>query len=144
MGELDSDHDGLFPELEDEPEAEPASPTFYTVCIFLVDRTYGGPEEGGWWYDYGILQRDAFDLGQADGWPLGLPRVFTFEEGKIDPETDTSPVEDWRAKVQAALDEKLNKHRREISSVLSEGRYYAEVHNGFPPDHWPAQTPHYE
>jgi len=24
-----------------------------TVSIFFVDRAYGGPEEGGWWYDCG-------------------------------------------------------------------------------------------
>ena len=25
----------------------------YTVAVFEVDRAYGGPEEGGWWFDYG-------------------------------------------------------------------------------------------
>ena len=24
------------------------------VNIYLVDKAYGGPEEGGWWYDYGV------------------------------------------------------------------------------------------
>ncbi len=26
-----------------------------TVAVYLVDRAYGGPEEGGWWYDQGSL-----------------------------------------------------------------------------------------
>ena len=26
------------------------------VNIYLVNRSYGGPEEGGWWYDHGWLQ----------------------------------------------------------------------------------------
>ena len=26
---------------------------FYTVAIYLIDRAYGGPEEGGWYYDCG-------------------------------------------------------------------------------------------
>ena len=30
----------------------------YTVAIFFVDRAYGGPEEGGWWYDFGEPDSD--------------------------------------------------------------------------------------
>ena len=26
---------------------------FYSASIHLVDRAYGGPEEGGWYFDYG-------------------------------------------------------------------------------------------
>jgi hypothetical protein len=26
------------------------------VSIYTVDRCYGGPEEGGWWYDWWELQ----------------------------------------------------------------------------------------
>ena len=29
----------------------------YTVACYTVSRTYGGPEEGGWYYDYGNLLR---------------------------------------------------------------------------------------
>ena len=31
--------------------------TTYTVAVYLQDRSYGGPEEGGWWYDTGELVR---------------------------------------------------------------------------------------
>ena len=24
-------------------------------CVYETDRRYGGPEEGGWWYDDGVL-----------------------------------------------------------------------------------------
>ena len=24
-----------------------------TRTVYLIDRAYGGPEEGGWWYDTG-------------------------------------------------------------------------------------------
>lgn len=27
----------------------------YVVCVWRVHRYYGGPEEGGWWYDQGSL-----------------------------------------------------------------------------------------
>lgn len=29
----------------------------YVVAVFELDRRYGGPEEGGWWYDTGTLVR---------------------------------------------------------------------------------------
>ena len=25
------------------------------VNVYLIDKAYGGPEEGGWYYDYGIV-----------------------------------------------------------------------------------------
>jgi len=25
------------------------------VNVYLVDKAYGGPEEGGWYYDYGVV-----------------------------------------------------------------------------------------
>lgn len=29
----------------------------YIVALYRIDRAYGGPEEGGWWYDTGDLDR---------------------------------------------------------------------------------------
>lgn len=29
----------------------------YSVAVYRQDRLYGGPEEGGWWYDTGDLVR---------------------------------------------------------------------------------------
>ena len=29
----------------------------YVVAFYEVDREYGGPEEGGWWFDSGVLRR---------------------------------------------------------------------------------------
>jgi len=29
----------------------------YVLAIYAIDRAYGGPEEGGWWYDTGELVR---------------------------------------------------------------------------------------
>ena len=37
-------------EVEDRSEVK-----FWTVAAYEVDRMYGGPEEGGWWYDAGDL-----------------------------------------------------------------------------------------
>ena len=29
----------------------------YVVAFYKVDQQYGGPEEGGWWFDSGVLCR---------------------------------------------------------------------------------------
>jgi len=29
----------------------------YVIAVYELDRSYGGPEEGGWWYDTGSLVR---------------------------------------------------------------------------------------
>jgi hypothetical protein len=36
------------------------------VGVYLVDRCYGGPEEGGWWYDAGELVRQTAVATRAD------------------------------------------------------------------------------
>jgi len=62
----------------------------------MVDRCYGGPEEGGWWYDR---------FEPLRFWWVPARSADRFERHV-------------RAHVA-----KLNRGRREISSVLSEGRY---------------------
>lgn len=35
--------------------------THYAVAVYAIARAYGGPEEGGWWYDEGeLVGVDAF------------------------------------------------------------------------------------
>lgn len=119
----------------DIPQAPAA---FYSVAIYLVDKAYGGPEEGGWWYNYGIRQ----DVDFSKQWDLlnntfgnhGIPRIFDSEESACA----------WCENVNMLLDATLNKGRRDISSVLSTGKYRAMVHDNYPPHHWPELTPHYE
>ncbi len=92
----------------------------YSVAVYLVDKAYGGPEEGGWWYNAGEAVR--------------LIRTFKSE----------TKASLFACRIQHLLDKTLNKGRREISSVLSTGRYYAEVHDGIPPQVYPEVTPRYE
>lgn len=94
--------------------------TRYLVGVYLCDRAYGGPEEGGWWYTTGELCRAI--------------RVF----GNLNRALEHA----WR--LQMRLDATLNRGRRDISSVLSTGRYYAEVHDDTLPDCYPSVRPHYE
>lgn len=68
------------------------------VNLYLVDRAYGGAEEGGWWYDAGKF---VSCLGKT-----------------LDP-VAADTIRDAHAGRLAAL----NKGRRPISSVLSTGRY---------------------
>lgn len=92
----------------------------YVVAVYLQDRAYGGPEEGGWWYDCGEMVRTM--------------RTFGSEERAIA----------YCRKLNDRLAGSLNRDRREISSVLSEGRYGAEVYDDFAPHHYPSNRPHYE
>ena len=92
----------------------------YIVAVYLVDKAYGGPEEGGWWYDTGEQVK--------------LIRIFKNEEKAYI----------YTNRMQRLIDKSLNKGRRPISSMASTGRYYAEVHKDTAPKFYPATTPHYE
>jgi hypothetical protein len=115
--------------LSDDLAREAPAP-FWTVAIYLCDRAYGGAEEGGWWYDYG----ERIDAALEGVNPNSLLTVFT----------DEDEARSYAETLQLQLDATVNKGRREISSVLSEGRYYAEAHPGHPPHHYPEEVPHYE
>lgn len=86
------------------------------VNVYLDDRAYGGPEEGGWWYDCGEAVRST--------------RVET------DADTDAAMERE-----QAWCDAE-NEGRPPISSVTSRGRYHARVEEE-PAADYPAVAPHY-
>ena len=96
------------------------------AAVYLVDRAYGGPEEGGWWYTYGELVR--------------VIRTFPASlEHHVD-----RPIGRWLERYQQRLDATLNRGRRPISSVRSTGRYYVELHDDAAPASYPLVRPHYE
>jgi hypothetical protein len=39
-------------------EYGPPAGARYTVAVYLCHRAYGGPEEGGWWYNAGEREDD--------------------------------------------------------------------------------------
>ena len=92
----------------------------YIISIYLTDKSYGGPEEGGWWYTYGKH--------------IKTIKVLPTEE----------LADRYAGRVQHWLDLTINKGRRGIGSVLSEGMYTAEVNEGFAPRCYPAVKPFYE
>lgn len=96
---------------------------FVSVAVFLVDRAFGGPEEGGWWYDCGE--------------PANEPELIIKTRYFLD-KKDAKPYRDELQNELAAL----NAGRPPISSVLSEGRYEAMLCNGHPKA-WPERRPAY-
>ena len=94
--------------------------TKYIVAVYMQDRAFGGREEGGWWYDTGELVRNM--------------RMFGSENAAFD----------YCRRLNEKLHFTLNKGRREISSVLSEGQYAAEVWEDSAPKFYPEFRPHYE
>lgn len=106
----------------EEPAWLDSPPKFYTIAIYLADQAYGGPEEGGWYYQYGIRQ---------DDWP---PMVAATR-------TEAYAL---RGIVNDFLHHYTNAGRRSMYSVLSEGVYEARVYPGYPPASYPETRPHYE
>lgn len=114
-----------------EEETVEVKPPFYTVAVYLCDRAYGGPEEGGWWYDCGQRVDDIRET------PYAQPVIFGNE---LEDEAIA-----YCRRVNEVLNVGINKERRsDIGSVLSEGRYEARVCAGYPEPHFPAVRPHYE
>lgn len=113
---------GLQEEPEEQPEPEFNGP--WCVCPFLTDRAYGGPEEGGWYYDCGEPQIDG---------ELPVP-VFTqvYDHAVL-----------LQQDMQRIMDATVNHGRRSVSSVLSEGVYRAIICEGWPKP-YPQHQPHYE
>ena len=85
------------------------------VNVYMVDRAYGGPEEGGWWYDYGV------PLKSMPTTALKAERLCVCVRRWVDAQ---------------------NEGRVSISSVASEGMYSARIED-HPAQGWPEST-HYE
>ncbi|AYO75796.1 MULTISPECIES: hypothetical protein [Sphingomonadaceae] len=89
------------------------------LAFYEIDRAYGGPEEGGWFYDTGTFVRAI---------------ALHFDER-------TAIDAMHRANRLLA---RLQRHRTPVSSVTySGGRYRAFVFSGLPPARFPAERPRY-
>ena len=102
----------------------PDEPPFYCVSIYLIDKAFGGNEEGGWYYDCG---EPCVELGHYtrifDGWDEADEYADQLNDGFVSD---------------------LNEGRPSISSVLSEGRSRAIIDEGHYPRPYPERTPRYE
>jgi hypothetical protein len=97
--------------------------SYWTAAVYLVDRVYGGHEEGGWWYNTSELVTDRH---------VPLPSYHhTNKEACI----AANKMQLW------CLQE--NDDRPSINSVLSEGIYEALVHRNSLPPYLPRKRPYY-
>ena len=98
---------------------------FTYINVYLADRAYGGSEEGGWWYDYGI--------------PVESRRV------KVPPAGEVNPYSEYQEELEFIESRyyRLNQNRPEIYSVRSEGRYVVVEEDNFAKP-YPDTIPHYE
>ena len=94
--------------------------TRHIVAFYDIDRAYGGPEEGGWWFDTGALRR--------------VLRVVP----------DADAAYDLAARVNRLM-ERLQRGRRSVDSVAYDGgRLAACVFEGTAPPAFPETRPRYE
>lgn len=85
------------------------------MTVYKHDRAYGGPEEGGWYYDCGepVLHVPLLKCLDVDAVRAELEQLFS------------------------------NEGRPSVSSVLSRGQYRIDV-DYEPGKAYPEETPHYE
>ncbi len=102
----------------------------YWVAAFLIDLNYGGPEEGGWWYQAGILAIDPWVYETLGAGPTG----FSAPEAA-----------DAHARLMRTNLANVNQGRPEISQTNSVGQYEIRVMRAqVMPTHFPGVRPHYE
>jgi hypothetical protein len=97
-----------------KPEAAPKT-KFYAV-VYEMDRRYGGPEEGGWWYDTGTL--------------VHSETTFTKEFAH------------FRARRLLETDFKSTGDSSRVN--YRGGDYSAWVEDSPPAEYFPTERPHYE
>lgn len=88
------------------------------VNVYLVDRAYGGPEEGGWYYNYGEIQVSYGFKGQS--------------------RRSRKKAEKLREKLENG--EFSNKGRKPIWSVNSRGEYRVNIEDKMGSD-WSDYSP---
>ena len=86
------------------------------VNVYLVNRHYGGPEEGGWWFEAGEV---------------------------IDTRNCSSEMECLKLKQELATGEYSNEGRAPLSSMRCAGVYWIRVEANIGED-FPEDRPHYE
>ena len=94
--------------------------TRYIVALHEIDRCYGGPEEGGWWYDTGTLER--------------IVAIRHSEEAAFQ-----------MARRANSLLTHIERGRRDVASMaFGGGRHAAEVFEDTAPRFFPEERPYYE
>jgi hypothetical protein len=99
--------------------------SFFCVAIYLHDKEFGGPEEGGWWYStYEPVKSYAH-----------MTRVYKTHNEAV--------LYQFKLKKEIIL-LGLNDDRRSVDSVLSDGEVVAYITENEYPCHLPKERPYYE
>ncbi len=112
------------------------------VNVYKIGRADGGPEEGGWTFEYGIPATDWVTEPISCRDDYGPSRDINFD-------TATTYVHDYFARLSTEIDrahkwcEDMNEGRLPAYSVNSTGRYRMSIENDYAQP-WPEVTPHYE
>lgn len=122
-------------------------PWLWYVNTYLIDRAYGGPEEGGWWYDTEVPVRQSGD--EFPEFPrTEFERRNGFVNERFDAELEQQSfsyrrdAEKFLVERQKWCDAENAQRNSDVSSVRSEGKYIVRLENG-PPQYSPAVIPNY-
>lgn len=113
-----------------------------SVAVYHVELCYGGPEEGGWYFQAGILSPcHPVMYFEAASKPV---------EGNPDndwPEIEWVPTQeakDARGIIQGFLDANENFGAPSLYASNSRGQFVAYIDIGHPSSYFPKERPHYE
>ena len=93
------------------------------INVYEQHRNYGGPEEGGWWFDSGVYQ----------------PKMSVTFDGS--PEDANAYALDLHDRLKAEADANQVPY---VSSVAYNGGRYMVQTDDKPGADWPVERPHYE
>lgn len=116
--------------------------TFY-VNTYLIDKAYGGPEEGGWWYNTQDPVNQAGEVVEFIRYVESGMEILKPADLSEQTFTSLTDAEAFRAKMEARCKEWNADRRSDINSVLSEGKYVVRIELE-PPLCDPTTKPHYE
>jgi hypothetical protein len=101
-------------------------PVFWSACIALVERHYGGPEEGGWWYDsVTVDDPEAMLLTSEAGGPW------------------VSKSEDFISRIATLVSKIIDDEKLNDVAAYEGAQYRVEIFEGYPRN-YPTHKPHYE
>ena len=129
---LESSEDNAAPQnLQRNPGEDPEPggaerEGLLSVAVYETNRSYGGPEEGGWWYDVGEPTENP-TLGILTRFFLNKKEAFAYRDS-------LEPI------VEEA---NRSEGRRDPGSVLCDGYYAVLLMDGYPRA-YPEERPHYE
>jgi len=99
------------------------------VNVYLENKAYGGPEEGGWWYRYASPEKEKCEE--------------YFSERDEPAKKYLQRVQEAHTAAVAWCDEENRNRNSDIGSMASDGRYTARIESDRAAS-WPEERPHYE